>query len=72
MTVFLVRRFSNISPSWNEYPGKTFEEVCAIAADKIRDGNATTCYEVVEMAGTRRAIVAAEITSVEVTEELTP
>lgn len=71
MTVFLVRRFgSGVSASWNEYPNKSFEEVCAIAEDRIRDGNATTRYEVIEMTVARRAVVAAEIAAVEVTEDV--
>lgn len=73
MTVFLVRRYGgHVSPSWNEHPDKTFEEVCTLATDKIREGNTTARYEVIEMAEVRRAVVAAEIAAVEVTERTTP
>lgn len=66
--VFLVSRYSSISDSWNEWKGKTFDEVVEAASKRILESNARSAFDVVEVEIVRQATVAARIDVIDVTD----
>ena len=65
---FIVRRYGAIDDNWSPWDGKTFEEVCERAVERVADGKASSDgLEVVEVQIVRAVKVRPVIERVEVT-----